>query len=66
MRLWQYIIARWILVVITGTALSMIASLILMGISISYTLLIIGAVFSSCLASRKSAVRSRSSPPDNK
>ena len=48
--MWQYILARWILVVITGTALSMIASLILMGISISYTLLIIGAVFSSCLA----------------
>jgi hypothetical protein len=50
MRLWQYILARWILVVITGTALSMIASLILMGTSISYTLLIIGTVFSSCPA----------------
>jgi len=44
MRLWQYLLARWILVVITGTALSMIASLILIGISISYTLLIIGTV----------------------
>jgi len=66
MRLWQYLLARWILVVIKGTALSIIANLILMGISISYTLLIIGAVFSSCLASRKSAVQSRPSPPDNK
>jgi len=50
MRLWQYLLARWILVVITGTALSMIASLILMGTGISYTLLIIGTVFSSSLA----------------
>ena len=50
MRLWQYILAKWILVVITGTALSMIASLILMGTGISYTLLFIGAVFSSSLA----------------
>ncbi|MBU4482529.1 MAG: hypothetical protein KKG62_00310, partial [Actinobacteria bacterium] len=50
MRLWQYILARWILVVITGTVLSMIASLIIMGTGISYTLLFIGAVFSSCLA----------------
>ena len=50
MRLWQYILARWILVVITGTALSMIASLILMGTGISYTRLLIGAVFSSSLA----------------
>jgi len=37
-------------VVITGTALSMIASLILMGTGISYTRLLIGAVFSSSLA----------------
>lgn len=36
--------------VITGTALSMIASLILMGTGISYTRLLIGAVFSSSLA----------------
>ena len=36
--------------VITGTALSMIASLIIMGTGISYTMLFIGAVFSSCLA----------------
>jgi len=50
MRWWQYLLARWILVVITGTALSMIASLIIMGTCISYTLLFIGAVFSSCLA----------------
>ena len=50
MRLWQYILARWILVVITGTALSMIASLILMGTGISYTRLLIGAVISSSLA----------------
>ena len=50
MRWWQYLLARWILVVIKGTVLSMIASLILMGTSISYTLLIIGTVFSSCLA----------------
>jgi hypothetical protein len=50
MRLWQYILAKWILVVITGTALSIIASLVLMGTSISYALLIIGTVFSSCLA----------------
>ncbi|MBU2563175.1 MAG: hypothetical protein KJ568_01850 [Actinobacteria bacterium] len=45
MRLWQYLLARWILVVIKGTELSMIASLIIMGTGISYTLLFIGAVF---------------------
>ena len=50
MRLWQYILARWILVLITGTVLSMIASLIIMGTCISYTLLIIETVFSGCLA----------------
>jgi len=50
MTFWQYLLARWILVSITGTALSVIASLIMMGTAISYTLLFIGAVFSSCLA----------------
>jgi ABC-2 type transport system permease protein len=50
MRLWQYFMARWLLVVITGTVLSVIASLVLMGTGISYTLLIIGAVFASCLS----------------
>lgn len=50
MRLWQYLLARWILVLITVTFLSMIAGLMLEGTSISYTKLFIGAVFSSSLA----------------
>lgn len=50
MRLWQYFMARWFLVVITGTVLSVIGSLILMGTGINYTLLIIGSVFASCLS----------------
>jgi len=50
LRLWQYLLARWILVLITGTTLSIIASLVIMETGISYTLLFIVAVFSSCLA----------------
>jgi len=49
-RLWQYLLARWVLVAVTGTALSIIASLILMGTAINYVLLLIGALCSSCLA----------------
>lgn len=50
LRLWEYIFARWLLVAITGTVVSIIASLILMGTSVSYMLLLVGTVFSSSLA----------------
>ncbi len=49
-RLWQYLLSRWILVAVNGTILSIIAGLILMGTAINYALLFIGAICSSLLA----------------